>query len=538
LNGDATAVIWNGKSLPDALALEAAELSTWLQSAAMDDTTPATASLKAVREQCVRRLQFVIDAGLGHLPPGRSVESLASGESRRAALVAVLSTGLVNALYVLDEPASGLHATDRQRVLPLLTKLRDAGNTVVVVEHDPLFLMTADEIIELGPGAGPEGGRIVFQGTPQELSRLDSLSAQVLKTAFCEGAPGTVTAPKSNRRGPPREPTGWLTLRHATHRNLQDIDVRLPLGVVCAVTGVSGSGKSSLVAGSLYPALRAALGLTDADNQPSERCTVSGQEQLENVQLLTHQPAAKSRRSIPATWIGVFDLIRTLFAETHEARTRNCSRVMFSFNASQGGRCPVCEGRGLVTVPMQFLADIEMTCEECSGRRFRPEVIDIRYRNRSIDQVLDMTAGEAFTFFHAQPRIQSRLNALRQAGLDYLRLGQPLTTLSGGEVQRLRLAALLAGVPLAEGEVAAGNRRESGRTRAGRTLFLLDEPSVGLHAADLDRLQDCFTHLLQTGHSIVFVDHNPRLIAAADWRIELGPGAGRYGGRIVFNGRG
>ncbi|MFN9719769.1 MAG: excinuclease ABC subunit A, partial [Planctomycetota bacterium] len=261
-----------------------------------------------------------------------------------------------------------------------------------------------------------------------------------------------------------------------------------------------------------------------------------GIDRIENVLLLDQSPIPRTRRSIPATWIGIFDEIRVLLAETHEGRKRNYSRSMFSFNAASGGRCPVCEGRGIVTVAMQFLADIETPCEECHGQRFRPEVLEVRYRDRSIDDILRMTSDDAFVFFNGHHRIQQRLNAMRQAGLGYIRLGQPLSTVSGGEAQRLRIAALLAGLPLAEGEVAAENRKAPTLTRSGRTLFLLDEPSVGLHLHDLDHLLRCIRFLTQTGHSVIAIDHDAAFTAQADWLIELGPGPGQLGGKVIYEG--
>jgi excinuclease ABC subunit A len=314
--------------------------------------------------------------------------------------------------------------------------------------------------------------------------------------------------------------------------NIHGLDVQIPLGVFCAIVGVSGSGKSSLIADSLYPELCRRLNIPN-QNTSGHISSIVGAEHLENVLLLDQSPIPRTRRSIPATWIGVFDDIRVLLAETHESKKRNYSRAIFSFNAASGGRCPVCEGRGVVIVAMQFLADIETPCEECHGQRFRPDVLEIRYRDRSINDILSMTADEAFVFFNGHHRIQQRLNAMRQAGLGYVRLGQPLSTISGGEAQRLRIAALLAGLPLSDGDTVAENRKTPTLTRAGRTLFLLDEPSAGLHLQDLDNLVTCIDFLVQTGHSIVVVDHDDSLTSKADWIIELGPGPGRLGGTVV-----
>ena len=402
--------------------------------------------------------------------------------------------------------------------------LQQRGNTVVVVEHDPEFILAADDVVEIGPGAGDTGGTIVFQGSPGELLNADTATANQLRSSS-----GSAQMASKQRR----QPENWLTLTGVRCHNIDGQSVRIPLGVLCAVTGVSGSGKSSLIVDALYPQLCSLLQLNDTPCGDGTIDRIDGFEHIDTVLLLDQSPIQRSRRSIPATWIGVFDEIRVLLAETHEAKKRNFGRGMFSFNSASGGRCPVCEGRGVVTVAMQFLADIQTTCEECSGRRFRPEVLEIRYRDRSVHEILCMTSDEAFTFFNGQHRIQQRLNAVRQVGLGYLRLGQPLSTVSGGEAQRLRIAALLAGIPPEDGDTAARNRKAAALTKAGRTLFLLDEPCSGLHLQDIERLRTCLDFLLQSGHSVIVIDHDPALISHADHHIQLGPGAGRLGGQVV-----
>ena len=526
MNGDADAVRFGGCSLPDAAAMEVSDLTTWLTESFSALSNTLQQALRPALEHAQKRLKFLVECGMSHLSLDRSIKTLSGGEAQRALLTTALGSGLINTLYVLDEPTSGLHSTDTERIIAAARRLQQTGNTVVVVEHDPTFILAADEVIEIGPGAGDNGGIVVFQGTPHEL--LTSTSATGGKLRDCQAEPAQCLSADAVRI-----PEHWIELTGVHCHNLDGLNVKLPLGVFCAITGVSGSGKSSLIVDALYPALSRALGMPFAF---SDDCTVEaidGISQIDSVLLLDQSPVPRSRRSIPATWIGVFDDIRVLFAETHEAKKRNYSRAMFSFNASSGGRCPVCEGRGVITVAMQFLADIETTCEECSGRRFRPEVIDIRYRDRSIHDILRMTTDEAFMFFNGHHRLQQRFNAVRQVGLGYLRLGQPLSSISGGEAQRLRIAALLAGIPLTNGEASPQNRKAAQLTRAGRTLFLLDEPSSGLHLLDIDRLLSCIDFLLQTGHSVIVIDHDPALTSRADWIVEMGPGPGRFGGQIV-----
>jgi len=526
LNRDAVAVRFGGCSLPDAASKEVSDLITWLTVSFSALSNMLQRALRPAFEHAQKRLNSLSECGLSYLSLDRSMQTLSGGEAQRALLTTVLGSGLINSLYVLDEPTTGLHSTDTASIIAVVRRLQKTGNTVVVVEHDPEFILAADEIIEIGPGAGDDGGTIVFQGTPPEL--LISSSPTGVKLRDC-----SVGSVQRQPASGVRIPEHWLELTGVRCHNIDGLNVKLPLGVFSAITGVSGSGKSSLIVDALYPALSRALGMPFAF---SDNCTVAGIDgisQIDSVVLLDQSPVQRSRRSIPATWIGVFNDIRVLLAETHEAKKRNYSRAMFSFNASVGGRCPVCEGRGVITVAMQFLADIETTCEECSGRRFRPDVLEIRYRDRSIHDILHMTTDEAFTFFNGHHRLQQRLNAVRQVGLGYLRLGQPLSTISGGEAQRLRIAALLAGLPLTDGETSPQNRKAAQLTRAGRTVFLLDEPSSGLHLRDIDRLISCIDFLIQTGHSVIVIDHDPSLTSRADWIMVMGPGPGNSGGRVM-----
>ncbi|MCA9058010.1 MAG: ATP-binding cassette domain-containing protein, partial [Planctomycetaceae bacterium] len=475
------------------------------------------------------------------------------GEAQRVALTSALGSGLIHTLYVLDEPTSGLHRQDTQKVINAARQLQTLRNTVVVVEHDPQFIIAADEVIEIGPGAGEAGGQIVFQGTPSDLSSAETATGQVLRqqkhlqsVTADHGTSQHSTRGLPNTNSAPAEVGRYLTLEGVCCHNIRQLNIAFPLEQLCVVTGVSGSGKSSLIVDTLYPQLCRAIGQqndSEGNNQQPEPGDhdghvdrIDGYESLNRVLLLDQTPLLKSRRSVPVTWVGAFDAIRKLLAETYEARKRNYSAGMFSFNSSRGGRCPVCEGLGVVTIEMQFLADIRTTCEECGGRRFRPEVLEVRYRDRSVAEILDMTTDEAFSFFSGQAAIQQALNAVRQTGLGYVRLGQPLATLSGGEAQRLRIAALLAGMPVNSTAAVPTGRRSARQTQGERTLFLLDEPSTGLHMQDMDRLITSLNWLVQTGNSVIVVEHDEFLVQRADYVIELGPGAGPQGGQIIAAG--
>jgi excinuclease ABC subunit A len=545
LNADAAAIHLHGPTLSAVTAMEIGDLTKWLTEVRPALSEDLQAALNPAFEHAGRRLAFLTGCGMNYLSLDRSMRTLSGGESQRASLTTALGAGLTNTLYVLDEPTAGLHPSDTRQIIAAVRKLQKSGNTVVVVEHDPEFILAADEVIEIGPGAGDAGGRIVFQGSPDELHVSDTATGTQLRcTERSEGSPEVsgyrppipaTPEPESEKTlgAKNRQPEQWLTLTGVRCHNIEGLSVRIPLGVLCAITGVSGSGKSSLIVDTLYPELCRQLQIPTAPTGDGTVERIDGVEFIDNVVLLDQSPVQRSRRSIPATWVGVFDDIRTLLAETHEAKKRNFGRGMFSFNSAKGGRCPVCEGRGVVTVAMQFLADIQTTCEECNGRQFRPEVLEIRYRDRTVHEILCMTGDESFVFFNGHHKIQQRLNAMRQAGLGYLRLGQPLSTISGGEAQRLRIAAMLAGIPLEDGEVAAKNRKVAALTGLGRTLFLLDEPCNGLHLQDVERLRTCLNFLLQTGHSVIVIEHDSALISHASHVIQLGPGPGQHGGRIV-----
>jgi excinuclease ABC subunit A len=457
------------------------------------------------------RLSYLAEVGVSFLALDRPLRTLSGGEAQRVALTATLGSSLVDMLYVLDEPSIGLHPADVEPLATAIGQLQKRGNTVVVVEHEEAIIRGADHIVEFGPGAGDDGGRIVFQGTPQKLlAAKDSRTGDWLAGRRTLGANG-------QRRTASQ---GWLKLRGARGNNLQNVTVEFPLGVLCLVTGVSGAGKSTLVNQTLYPGLVRQL---RKDSDPAELplsldCDdVLGAGQLQDVVHIDQSPIGRSPRSNPVTYIKAFDPIRVLFAEQIEARTRGLTPSHFSFNM-EGGRCETCNGDGLLAIDMQFMADVYMKCPECNGRRYRQQVLDVKYRGLDIAEVLDMTAREAFTFFRGQRKVQSALKHLLDVGLDYLRLGQPATTLSGGEAQRLKLASHLAA------------------RRRGRTLFLLDEPTTGLHFSDIVQLVDCFDALLDVGHSLIVVEHNVQLMKAADWIIDLGPGAADEGGRVVASG--
>ena len=461
------------------------------------------AAAQLLYEQIHTRLSYLGDVGLGYLTLGRSMRTLSAGESHRVALTSALGSNLVNMLYVLDEPSMGLHSEDMPPLVDAIQHLRDRGNTVVIVEHEAALIRTADHVVEIGPGAGEEGGRVTFEGAADAMCR----SPGVLTGDYLAGRRGRLIP--EYRRNPEH---GWIKLAGARGNNLQNLTVEFPLGVLCVVTGLSGSGKSTLVGQTLFPAL--ARRKSKEGVKPLEFEQVVGDGQLEDVVLIDQSAIGRSPRSNPVTYIKAFDAIRTIFAETLEARTRNLKASQFSFNVD-GGRCPACKGDGVVAVDMQFLADVQMECAECQGKRYRRQILGITYRGKSIADVLEMTVRRAHSFFRGQVKVQNRLQQLIDVGLDYLRLGQAANTLSAGEAQRLKLAGYLSS------------------PRKGRTLFMMDEPTVGLHFSDVVQLIDCFESLLAMGHSLIIVEHDLQVIQSADYLIDLGPGAAERGGRLM-----
>jgi len=452
------------------------------------------------------RLRFLLDVGLGYLTLERRASTLAGGEAQRIRLATQIGSGLAGVLYILDEPSIGLHQRDNKRLLDTLARLRDLGNTVVVVEHDEQTIRAADHVIDLGPGAGETGGCVVAEGTPAEIaSSPESLTGQYLRGEF------RIEVPRSRHKPDGR----WLTLRGVRHNNLKRIDVSFPVGLLTCVTGVSGSGKSSLVDETLYPLV--AHTLHRSRRRAGKLDGVEGLRHFDKVIEIDQSPIGRTPRSNPATYTGVLTLVRQLFARTHEARVRGYKPGRFSFNV-KGGRCETCRGDGLVRIEMHFLPDVYVECEECRGRRYNRDTLEVRYRGKNIAEVLDMTAASALAFFANVPRLKRLLETICDVGLGYIKLGQPSTTLSGGEAQRVKLSAELA------------------RSSTGQTLYILDEPTTGLHAVDILKLLDVLHRLTRAGNTVIVIEHNLDVIKTADYIIDLGPEGGDDGGEVVAAG--
>ncbi len=504
LRPEALAARIGGKNIGEICAMKVRDASAFFRTLELPEHERQIGRM--MLEQVQARLSYLEMVGLGYLTIDRTLRTLSGGEIRRVALTSALGSSLVNMLYVLDEPSIGLHPRDITQLLDAIRQLRLRGNTVVVVEHEEAIIRAADQVVEIGPGAGERGGKVVFQGTPREMEKSpDSLTGDYLAGRRGFGS-------NSQRRSPNH---GWIRLAGAKGNNLKNVTVEFPMGVLCLVTGVSGSGKSTLVQDTLYPALCRRL-RKDAP-KPYPHDDVFGDGQLDDVIMVDQSPIGRSPRSNPVTYLKAFDEIRAVFADTIEARTRGYNAGHFSFNVD-GGRCSACQGDGYIQIDMQFLADVYMRCSQCNGARYRDEILDVTYRGRNISEVLEMTVREAFTFFRGQPKVQARLKRLIDVGLDYVRLGQPANTLSGGEAQRLKLAGYMSSV------------------KRGRCLFILDEPTTGLHFSDVVQLLDCFDALLSVGHSLIVVEHNLQMMKAADYIIDLGPGAADEGGQIVAKG--
>ena len=490
-----------GRSIAEVVRLSIREASRFFDELVLSerDATIGRRVLKEIRE----RLGFLVNVGLDYLTLDRPAGSLSGGEGQRIRLATQIGSSLVGVLYILDEPSIGLHQRDNRRLLDTLRRLRDLGNTVLVVEHDEETIRAADFVVDLGPGAGELGGHVVATGTPDEIAANPaSLTGRYLS--------GTLMIPRPAGRRPGSGQ--FITIHNPREHNLTGMNVRIPLGTFTCVTGVSGSGKSTLVNDILYRAL--AQMLHRAQERPGAHDRVEGAQHLDKVVDIDQSPIGRTPRSNPATYTGVFTFIRTLFARTPDARMRGYQPGRFSFNV-KGGRCEACQGDGLVKIEMHFLPDVYVTCEVCKGRRYNRETLEIRYKAMSIADVLDMTVREALGFFEAVPVIRDKLRTLDEVGLDYIRLGQSATTLSGGEAQRVKLAT------------------ELSRRATGRTFYILDEPTTGLHFADIQKLLEVLNRLVEQGNTVLIIEHNLDVIKTGDWVIDLGPEGGDAGGRVL-----
>ena len=503
LKKEALAVTVCGKNIYEITSMFIGELSQFLQDMKLTAQQELIGSqiLKEIRA----RVGFLIDVGLDYLSLSRATGTLSGGEAQRIRLATQIGSGLVGVCYILDEPSIGLHQRDNDKLLATLKNLRDLGNTLIVVEHDEDTMRAADYIVDVGPGAGSHGGQIVASGTVEEIMNTpESITGQYLSGAK------KIPVPETRRK-----PTGWLTVRSAEENNLKKIDVKFPLGVFTCVTGVSGSGKSSLVNEILYKHL--ARDLNRARCIPGKHAGIDGIEQLDKVIAIDQSPIGRTPRSNPATYTGVFDMIRDLFASTSDAKAKGYKKGRFSFNV-KGGRCEACGGDGIIKIEMHFLPDVYVPCEVCGGKRYNRETLDVKYKGKSIYDVLDMTVEEALTFFENVPSIQRKIQTLYDVGLSYVKLGQPSTELSGGEAQRIKLAA------------------ELSRRSTGRTIYILDEPTTGLHFADVQKLIEILHRLAEGGNTVVVIEHNLDVIKTADYLIDIGPEGGMRGGTVIAKG--
>ena len=516
LRAEARAVRISGKNICEAAALTIAEAKEFFDSLHLSPMQEEIAG--PILEEVRQRLGFLVAVGLEYLTLDRLASTLSGGEAQRIQLATSLGSRLVGSLYVLDEPSIGLHTRDTARLIRILEELRDLGNTILVVEHDADILRAADHLLDLGPGAGEFGGKLLAEGVLAEIeANPASLTGRYLS--------GKISIPvPTRRRAPGREK---LVLRGARANNLHGLDVEIPLGMLVAVTGVSGSGKSTLVHQVLYRAIARALGQSDGADPSGTFASLSGAERLNDVVLVDQTPIGRTPRSNPITYIKGFDLVRELFAAQPEAKRLSLTPGHFSFNVP-GGRCNTCEGDGTVTVEMQFLADVELPCEDCRGTRYQAKILDVQYKGKNIHDVLQMTVKEALRFFAGHTRLLEKLAVLDEIGLGYLRLGQSATTLSGGEAQRVKLAAHLSAVRAVNAAAKP--------SQASRVLYILDEPTTGLHFDDVSKLLTAFRKLIDGGGSLIVIEHNLDVIKSADWVIDLGPEGGEGGGRIVAEG--
>ncbi|MBI5309748.1 MAG: excinuclease ABC subunit UvrA [Actinobacteria bacterium] len=504
LRPESRSVRVDGLGIHEFSHMSAAAAHEWIQQVSLSDVERQVARL--ILKEIEERLQFLVNVGVGYLSMDRTASTLSGGEAQRIRLATQIGSSLVGVLYILDEPSIGLHQRDNERLIATLERLRNLGNTVIVVEHDEGTMLAADQIVDLGPGAGEHGGEIVAQGTAKQIGKVKrSLTGQFLSGAR------QIAMPAERR-----EPRGFIEVKGASQHNLKGVDAKFPVGVFCCVTGVSGSGKSTLVNDILNRAAATAL-KQGGRQRAGAHTSVSGLEQIDKVIDINQAPIGRTPRSNPATYTGVFDLIRELFSKTQEARARGYKPGRFSFNV-KGGRCEVCSGEGQIKIEMHFLPDVYVPCEQCHGKRYNRETLEVRYKGKTVADVLDMTVEEAAEFFEPVPKIARRLTTLNDVGLGYVHLGQPATTLSGGEAQRVKLANELA------------------RVATGNTLYILDEPTTGLHFADIERLLEVLQRLVDTGNTVVVIEHNLDVIKTADQLVDLGPEGGEGGGRIIATG--
>ena len=503
LKRDSLAVTINDKNIFEVTSMSIGELQNFMNGLELDETKQIIG--KQILKEINARIGFLMDVGLDYLTLARSASSLSGGEAQRIRLATQIGSGLVGVCYILDEPSIGLHQRDNDKLLATLKHLRNLGNTLIVVEHDEDTMREADFIVDIGPGAGSHGGEVVALGTAEEIAKVpESITGQFLS------GKRKIAVPEVRKK-----PTGFLKVTGAKENNLKNVSVDIPLGIMTCVTGVSGSGKSSLVNEILYKAL--AKKLNRAKTIPGKHTAIEGTEALDKVINIDQSPIGRTPRSNPATYTGMFDLIRDLFASTPDAKAKGYSKGRFSFNV-KGGRCEACSGDGIVKIEMHFLSDVYVPCEVCKGKRYNRETLDVRYKGKNIYDVLDMTVEEALSFFENVPKIYNKVRTLYEVGLGYVKLGQPSTTLSGGEAQRIKLAT------------------ELSRKSTGQTIYILDEPTTGLHFADVEKLIEILQRLTEGGNTVVVIEHNLDVIKTADYIIDLGPEGGDKGGTILVTG--
>jgi excinuclease ABC subunit A len=505
LNKEALHFKINEKNIAELADMDIQSLYNWFSESVTEVSEKQRLIVNEIKKEILSRLQFLLDVGLGYLSLSRASASLSGGESQRIRLATQIGSELVNVLYILDEPSIGLHQRDNRRLIDSLKKLRDTGNSVVVVEHDKDMMLASDYIVDMGPFAGRKGGEVVFAGTPEEMLKKNTLTSNYLNGKL------EIAIPKNRRKGN----GNYLKIIGASGNNLKKVSVALPLGTLTCITGVSGSGKSTLINDTLQPILSQKFYRSLKDPLPYE--SVEGIEHLDKVVSVDQSPIGRTPRSNPATYTGVFSDIRNLFAGMPEAKIRGYKPGRFSFNV-KGGRCETCKGNGYKTVEMNFLPDVMVPCENCHGKRYNRETLEVRFKGKSIADVLDMTINVAVEFFENVPSILHKIKVLQEVGLGYIKLGQSSTTLSGGESQRVKLATELA------------------RTDTGNTMYVLDEPTTGLHFEDIRVLLTVLNKLVEKGNSVIVIEHNLDIIKCADYIIDLGPEGGERGGYILTTG--